>query len=260
VSALLALVAHFELFVLVLCRTSGVFLAAPVLSSPALPRLAKVLACGAVAACLLPVVAARGESAVVATTWVGFGLTAGKELLVGLSLGFFALLAYTAVQVAGELLSEQMGFMMSQETDPTTEEEMTVLAQLAMALALLLFLAVNGHHWLLGALAQSFEQVPVGGFELRAATLERLVDAFARMCESGVVLAAPVLCAALLTTVAVGVVSRMVPQINAMMMAFPVRIAIGLVMLGMALPFMAHAAERQFLEMARGLLPLLGGS
>jgi len=259
-SALLMLIAHFELFVLVLFRTAGVFLAAPALSSTVVPRTVKVLACAAVSACLLPVAAQSHGAASLPTSWLGFGLAGAAELLVGVSLGFFAFLAFTAVQVAGELLSEQLGFSMSTETDPTTETEMTVLSQLATVMALLLFMALNGHHWLLGAVAESYGRVPVGTFGLRDATMEGIVAGFVRMFESGVVLAAPVLCATLLTTVAVGIVARLVPQINAMMMAFPLRIAVGLVMLGAALPFMAHAAERQFAAMARDLLPLLGGS
>lgn len=259
-AAVLTLVAHFELFVMVLCRTTGIFLTAPALSSPVVPTLAKVLACAAVSVCLLPVAAASQGHAALAAGWLGFGLAAGKELLVGLVLGFFALLAYTGVQVAGDLLSEQMGFSMASEADPMTEEEMTVVAELATVLALLVFMAVDGHHWMLGALGKSYERVPVGGFELSGATMQRLLAAFTRMYESGVVLAAPVLCATLLTTVAVGIISRVVPQINAMMMAFPARIAIGLLMLGAALPFVVHAAQRQFATMARELLPLLGGS
>jgi len=257
VKALVALVTHFELFVMVLCRATGIFLVAPVLSSRVVPRLAKVLACGAVAVCLLPVaVESQGEVRLPAS-WLGFGLCAARELGVGLVLGFFALLAYTGVQVAGELLSEQLGFMMSREADPTSGEDVTVVAHFASVLALLLFLAVDGHHWLLAALGRSFERVPVGTFSVTGLTMERLVDGFTRMYESGVVLAAPVLCATLLTTLAVGIVARLVPQINAMMMAFPLRIAIGLVMLGAALPFMARAAEHQFVAMARQLLGLL---
>ena len=255
--ALAALVAHFELFVMVLCRATGIFLVAPVFSSRVIPRLAKVLACGAVAVCLLPVAVQTQEGASLPSTWLGFGLCAARELGVGLVLGFFALLAYTGVQVAGELLSEQLGFMMSREADPTTGSETTVVAQFAGVLAMLLFVAVDGHHWLLAALGRSFQKVPVGTFSLSGLTMERLIGGFTRMYESGVVLAAPVLCATLLTTLAVGIVARLVPQINAMMVAFPLRIAIGLVMLGAALPFMARAAEHDFVAMARQLLGLL---
>ena len=258
-SAVLTLVAHFELFVMVLCRTTGLFLAAPVLSSPVIPRLVKALLCGVVAACLLPLAVAHQGGVTMPTTWLGFGLAAGREVLVGLVLGFFALLAYTAVQVAGELLSEQMGFAMSKVADPSTDVEMAVVARLATVLGLLLFLAVDGHHWLLMALGRSFERVPVGGMSLTGLTVARLVDGFARMYESGVVLAAPVLCVTVLTTVAIGVLARLVPQIHALMLAFPLKIGIGLLMLGLALPFIAHAAERHFAAMARGLVPLLGG-
>jgi len=259
VAAVLGLVTHFELFVMVLCRTTGIFLAAPVFSSPVLPRLVKALLCAVVAGCLLPLaVASQGEAALPAT-WLGFGIAVAKETVVGLVLGFFALLAYTGVQVAGELLSEQMGFMMSRVADPTTNVEMAVVARLATVLGLLLFLAVDGHHWLLMALGRSFERVPVGGVELGGLTLGRLFDGFVRMYESGVALAAPVLCVTLLTTVALGVMARLVPQINALMLSFPLKIGLGLLALGVALPFIAHAAEKQFVAMARGLVPLLRG-
>ena len=132
-------------------------------------------------------------------------------------------------------------------------------AQLATVLGLLLFLAVDGHHWLLMALGRSFERVPVGGMSVSGSVLDRLLDGFARMYESGVVLAAPVLCVTLLTTIAIGVVARRVPQIHALMFSFPLKISLGLLVLGIALPFIAHAVERQLVTMARGLAPLLDG-
>lgn len=256
---LLSLVGQFELFVLVACRTSGIFLAAPAVSSPMVPSLVKVLACASVAFCLMPVAAQGQGELMLSTTWLGFGLAAAKELLVGLALGLFALMAYSGVQIAGELVSEQMGFAMSVEVDPTTESEMTVISQFATVLALLLFMAVDGHHWLLGALAKSYERLPVGTFELREVTMTRIVNGFSRMFESGIVLSAPVLCATLLTTFAVGIVARVVPQIDTLAMSFPLRVAIGLMVLGAALPFVAHAAERQFAAIRHGLLPLLVG-
>jgi len=258
-TALLALMSHFGLFVLVLCRTSGIFLAAPGLSSEALPMLVKVLAVGSISVCLLPVAMAAGGADAATASWLAFGLAAVKELVVGLVLGFFALLAFTGVQVAGEMVSEQMGFALSQEADPMTEAETSVVGQLATVLGLLLFLAVDGHHWLLAALARSFARMPVGGVNLTQATLERVVGGFVGMYESGVVLAAPVLCATLLTTVAVGVVSRVVPQINALTLSFPLKVAVGLIIFGAALPFMTYAAEKQFVAMGRGLGPLIGG-
>jgi len=127
-------------------------------------------------------------------------------------------------------------------------------------LGLLLFLAVDGHHWLLMALSRSFERVPVGAMNLSGMTMDRLIDGFARMYESGIVLAAPVLCVTLLMTVAIGVVARLVPQIHALMLSFPLKIGVGLLMLGIALPFIADAVEKQFAAMSRGLLPLLDGS
>ncbi|MFW6108481.1 MAG: flagellar biosynthetic protein FliR [bacterium] len=259
-SAVVTLVAHFELFVLVLCRTTGIFLAAPVFSSPVIPRLVKALLAGVVAACLLPVAVAHQGGATIPVTWMGFAAVAAKEILVGLVLGFFALLAYTAVQVGGELLSEQMGFAMSKVADPTVDAEMAVVARLATVLGLLLFLGIDGHHWLLMALVRSFAKVPVGGMGLSEVTMGRLVDGFAATFESGVVLAAPVLCVTILVTVAIGVVARLVPQIHALMLAFPLKIGVGLLMLGLALPFIAHAAEKHFVAMGRSLVPLLSGS
>jgi len=249
---------------MVLCRTTGIFLVAPFFSTTTVPRLVRVLLCATLAACLVPIVhagrtQATAAEAMAGLTWVSLGLVAAKEIGVGLVLGFFALMAYTSVQVAGELMSEQMGFAMAKVADPTSGGELAVVAHLASVMSLLLFVAVDGHHWLLMALGRSFEQVPVGAVNLSGTTLTQIVDAFARMYESGVVLAAPVLCMTMLTTVAVGVVARLVPQINALMLSFPLKISIGLLALGAALPFIAHAVEKQLTTMSRGLMPLLAG-
>lgn len=258
-SVITVLVLNFKLFLMVLCRTAGLFLAAPLFSSTAVPRMVKVLACATLAVALLPAASAGLQSGTLPATWVGFAVVSAKELMVGLTMGFFATLAYTGLQVAGELLGEQMGFAMSRVADPTLEGEMGVVARLASVLGILLFVGVGGHHWLLGALSASFARVPVGAFELRGVTVAHVADGFARMYETGVVLAAPVLCVSLLTLVAVGVVARLVPQINALMLSFPLRVGLGLLTLGWALPFIVQAASQHFAQFARELIPLVRG-
>ena len=253
------LVLNYMLFLMVVCRTTGLFLVAPLFSSAAVPRVVKVLACAAIAVTLLPAASAGLRAEVLPQSWLGFAVTAGKELVVGLTMGFFAMLAYTGVQVAGELLSEQMGFAMSRVADPTMEGEMAVMARLSSVLGVLLFVAMGGHHWLLGALGASFARVPVGAFDLRGATVAHLVDGFARMYEMGVTLAAPVMCVSLLTLIAVGVVARFVPQINALMLSFPLRIGVGLLVLGWALPFILEATGGHFAAFSRELIPLVRG-
>jgi flagellar biosynthetic protein FliR len=222
------------------------------------PRTAKVLTCAVLSACLLPTAVAADQPAL-PSTWLPFALALASELLIGLVLGFFALLAYTSVQVAGELLSEQMGFAMSKVADPSFDAEMAVVARLASVLGTLLFVAVDGHHWLLAALGRSFARLPVGTYVFDAPMMEQIATAFVRMYESGIVLAAPVMVVTLLITLAVGVVARLVPQINALMLSFPLKIGLGLLMLGASMPFIIRAAEQQLMSMTRNLAPFVAG-
>jgi flagellar biosynthesis protein FliR len=141
--------------------------------------------------------------------------------------------------MAGEVISMQMGISMGAALAGNAELESPGVGQIQELLALFLYVAVGGHLVLLRGLAESLRSVPPGvavSFpEAGGATVGMLGSMFA--CALSV--AAPVMITLLLVNLALSVLSRAVPQLNAMMVSLPLTIGVGLVALATALPLLA---------------------
>jgi len=166
-----------------------------------------------------------------------FGTAAVRELGVGLVMGLSSLLMFSAFDFAGELVGKQMGLAMGEEADPLFEGSSTVLSQFHNILALLLFLSINGHHWFLQALSASFQNVPLGGMELSSALTKGLTQRFIEMFSAGLKMAAPAVCVLLLLTVSLAMLARAAPLLNMLMISISLRIAAGLMLMGLLLPY-----------------------
>jgi len=170
------------------------------------------------------------------STWPALLALVLREFLLGLSLGLLVRFFLAGVQMAGHLVSIQMGFGMVTLIDPHSQGQSTIIADLFLFLAILVFLGVNGHHFLLRLLARSFEEIPMG----RPLALPESLSLFLPRCgalmyQLAVTLAAPVLAALFLTQVALGVVARAVPQIQVMLLSFHLTIGLGLLFLSFTL-------------------------
>ncbi len=159
-----------------------------------------------------------------------------QEFLLGLSLGLLGRFLLAGAQMAGHLLSVQMGFGLVTLIDPQSRDQTTVIADLFLALATLVFLAIDGHHFLLRLLVLSFQEAPMGRpFALPQKLLLDLPGFGALMYKLAVMLVAPVLAALFLAQVAMGLLARAVPQIQVMILSFPLTIALGLLILSFTL-------------------------
>lgn len=225
---------RFEAFTLALFRMSGLFLAAPVLGSRDIPMPVKAGLAGLTALVVFPFV-----------PWTPAGLPrdlgpyaafAAAELAVGLTLGFAVSMFFSAFQLAGQHIGQQMGLGMADVIDPMSDTEVSVIGQFHFFLALLVWTAAGGHRWLLGAVASSFEAVPLGAFRPTPALVDLLVGGFGNLLALSFRIAAPALAALFLSTVALGFVSRAVPQMNVLMLSFPLQIGLGLGVLVWTLP------------------------
>ena len=140
-------------------RVSGLMMFAPVFGSAALPIRIKAVLVIALTAVLYPALSTR-LSAVTVAQWP---LVVLHEFLIGMALGLAANLLFEAVQLAGQVMSIQMGFSLVSILDPQTQAESTVLALFQQTVAMLVFLAFNVHLALLRVVADSFEYLPVAG-------------------------------------------------------------------------------------------------
>jgi flagellar biosynthetic protein FliR len=239
------LILQMEQFILVAIRVGCILLFMPIWDSRIIPVQIKVYSLLVIALALTPVVA--GSLPPFPSTWLGAMGLVLREVLLGLSLGLVVRFIFAAVQMAGDLLGIQMGFGMVNLIDPNSGVRTTVMGDILLMVATVLFLTVDGHHLLLVVLARSFGEVPVGGPGLLPGSLfSILVPMGSLMYQLAVKLVAPILLVLFLTQVGMGLVARTVPQVQVMVVAFPLTIALGLIFLSLTLMLIGPYIVGQF--------------
>lgn len=187
-----------------------------------------------------------------------FAFMVVKEIFVGLSIGFASSLLFVSVQFAGRLVDTEMGFAMVQLIDPFTDSQATVTGQLLILLFSIIFLITNGHYFMLIAVKKSFEVIPLYTASMpNSNTVNLFVSMVGNVFVLAVRMAAPVFCVLLLTTVALGVIARTVPQINIFFVGLPLKIGLGLITLAIVLPALAALFRHMVDLLIRDLWKLL---
>jgi flagellar biosynthesis protein FliR len=223
-------------FMLVLARVTPLFLVAPLFSSRQLPPRVRTVVAVALAIGLTPL-ALHGQQVPLSVLPLA-GLIV-KELLVGLAFALSIAILFAAIESAGALLDVAIGFSFGSVVDPLTGNQSAVLAQLYSLVALAIFLVIGGDAWLIRGLARTFDLVPLTKGPQLASLAGGVERVFTTIFTSALEVAAPVLLAAVITDVAFGVVSRVVPQLNVFGVGFPVKVVVGLLVVAASLPFVS---------------------
>jgi flagellar biosynthetic protein FliR len=225
-------------FALVLARIAPLFLLAPLFSSKTLPGRARACVALALAVGITPLATAAVPGSLPADV-LGLGGLMLKETLVGMAFAFGLGALWAAVSAAGSVLDTLVGFSFGGLVDPLTGTQSSILTQLYAMVATLVFIVIGGDGWVIQGLARTYEAVPL----LEAPQVGSLVEgaqvAYSGLFAAAVQVAAPVLLALVITDAALGVVTRVVPQINVFAVGFPAKVAIALLMVGASLPFAA---------------------
>ncbi len=190
------------------------------------------------------------------STW-GLVRLIAAEAMIGALIALFVRLFFAGVQIAGQMIGFQMGLAIVNVIDPQSGTQSSIMAQFSYLVALLIFLVVDGHHAFVLALSRSFEIVPVGGFVLKKIMLGHMIEMSSRMFVLSIKISAPAMAALLLTQAAMGVVAKTVPQMNILVVGFPVTIGIGLFMMGVVLLLIGHYTTGFFADMNTYALRLL---
>ena len=246
-------VEQIEIFILIFLRVSAMVVTIPILGNRAVPVRLKGGLSLMIAFLLLPFVEFSVPSfEILPLIWAMAG-----EVMIGIIIGLAGRLVFAGVQLAGQLVGFQMGFAIVNVVDPITSAQVSITAQLQYLLAMLIFLAVNGHHLFLYAIAESYRIVPPLGFhfsgELTQSVIELSRDIFIVAIKTG----APIITALLMTSIGFGLIARTVPQINILIVGFPVKIAIGLIGIGLTLPVFVRMMGGIFLNFGDKLNLLL---
>jgi flagellar biosynthetic protein FliR len=237
-------------FGLVLIRTSALVIASPVIGFGAGYAGHKVALIAFLSWILFW---ASGASLEPGTTPIDFGLLALREVLIGLFLAFFLHLTLLSARVTGELIGHEMGFMIASQADPATGVQTPLVASLYENLFVLGLLALNGHQWLIRALADSFERAPVGELRLSLGTVEVVQETLGQMLQAGIVFAAPVMVFLMIVSILIGLLSRAVPHLNVLEVGFTLRVTAALVALFVFAPMLDPALEVAYEGLSQGL-------
>lgn len=242
-------------------RISGVMWTAPVLSTRVLtPQLKTAL--------LIVLLIVMWPTAMVASSsTVEFNVSAVLgEALIGLTLGMGAAIFVGAAESAGDMLAVQMGLSGANVVNPMSQTMMPILGQFLGLFVTTLILASGGHVVILAALSRSLEILPAGAPINLEQGIQSIIDLGSTLLWLGVRMASPVIAAMMIGNATLGVLARTVPQLNVLMVAFPVQIGIGLFMLGATLPLITKSFvgwDATYADLATGLLeslePIEGG-
>ncbi|ERN53299.1 flagellar biosynthetic protein FliR [Alkalihalophilus pseudofirmus] len=195
-----------------------------------------------------------------------FFLLVIKEILVGLSVGLIAMILLYAVQVAGGFIDFNMGFMIANVVDPQTGAQSPLIGGYLYTFALLFLLAVNGHHLLLDGIFYSYQFVPMDQVFLpfgQENIVHYIATTFNAMFIIAFQMAFPIVGSLFLVDVALGMVSRAVPQMNVFVVGMPLKILVGLPLLIVYMSVFIMVVQKLFDQMVlamRTLLQLLGGA
>jgi flagellar biosynthetic protein FliR len=241
-------------FMLVLSRVAGIFAALPVFGGKVLPTRIKALIVLMITLVCFPTLSVALPQ--MPSDAISLALLAFSEVMVGLTLAFITQIIFAAVEFSGQIIGMQMGLTISSILDPTRGTQVQIMSVVQTLFATLLFLSLNIHHLFIRAIMDSFNVIPLGGWRLSGELVNFLVMRTADIFIIGIRLAAPVMVALLLATVALGIMARAFPQMNIFMISLPLNVGLGLMILGLTLTIFFHVLQVSFGQLAEQISAL----
>lgn len=243
-------VLQFQLFMLIMLRLLAMMVIAPFYSSPMIPFRMRFGLAFLVSLVILPVIAHNGYY--LTTDMSKYFMLALREIGIGLFIGFLVAIIFASFQLASQMYIAQIGFGMSEVLDPLAEISIPVIGQLKNMIGILVFLAMDGQHYMIKAINRSYELAPVNVLtQTHWGLFLKFIDhSFSGMFVVAIKLALPVMATIFLITVAEGVLAKVAPQMNIMMLGFPIKIIVTFGLLAFTAPLIVRimnvSLERTF--------------
>ncbi|WP_251315787.1 flagellar biosynthetic protein FliR [Flintibacter muris] len=247
------------LFLLITGRMTGFVVFNPLLGRRGIPNMIKAGFILLLSICVFSMSPAQVQ---VPSTLLGLAFTFLLELFLGYALGLIVNIFFYIPIMAGSVIDMQMGLSMASTYDPASGIQVTATSTLLNALMSLLFFAANGHHTLIRIFANSSLVIPFGGVALGDNFYAAMIQIFIDCTILGVKLSMPILAAELMGQVGMGILMKVIPQINVFVINIDLKVIIGLVLVMLLLaPFSDYLldAETEMLLTLQHILPLMSG-
>lgn len=232
-------------FFLPMVRLLALFSTAPIFSEKQIPIRVKIGLALVITTLLVPTLPSPQIPIFsVAGIWVLI-----QQVLIGMALGLTMQIAFAVVRHAGEVLGLQMGLSFATFFDPTGGPNMPILARILNMMMMLLFLAFDGHLWLLSILADTFYSIPIQLTQLNPKGFLLLSQSASLIFVNGMMLAMPMITLLLVLNFSLGMLNRMTPQLSVFVVGFPLTLTAGIFTLSLLFPTLVPFTERLFGEM-----------
>jgi flagellar biosynthetic protein FliR len=232
---------EFKTFFLILIRVSIIFQMLPFFNARVIPMLAKAGMAFVITIILFPVI--NTKMVEFPPTIFGMVQLILSEFIIGMILGLLVLVFFEGIRMMGQMVGFQTGFAITNIIDPQSGAQISILANMAYLVAMVFFLLLNGHHILLSAVRESFEIIHLGSLGLNLKMFSKIIPIYGDMFAIAVKIGAPAIAALLFTNLAFGLIVKFIPQMNIMIVAFPVQITIGLLFFGVSLNVLLNFME-----------------
>jgi flagellar biosynthetic protein FliR len=242
-------------FLLIFVRITGIFIMAPVFGSKDVNTYIKAGLALIITYILFPL--AFNSTIAIPEQLLPYLFIVLGEFVVGLIIGFVSSLVFSAIQMSGQLLDMQIGFGVINIIDPQSGGQVPLIGNFKYTLALLIFLATNGHHVLLSALFTSFKLIPVTGVVVHSTLTDFIIKMVSGTFVIALKISMPILITIVITDIALGILARTMPQMNIFVVGVPGKILIGLFVLSLALPFYIIFLEMAFNGMYKDIFQIL---
>jgi flagellar biosynthetic protein FliR len=247
--------AQFVTLLLVFIRTSTMLFVFPVFSAQQIPIMVRIGLAGLMSFILyraLPLTVPLPDMGALVAAVV-------SQVVLGLIVGFVAYLVFMGIQFAGEILDIQIGFAVANIISPQTQQQVTVIGELELTLATLVFLISNSHLLMLQGIGGSFHLVPLPYINLDPSVAGNVFVFLEQAFLIVLQIAAPAALSLFIVNIALGLMARVAPQMNVFVVGFPLQIGVGLLMLAVSVPLLAAVAPNLFSDTARHMDTVMRG-
>ncbi|MGJ4746594.1 flagellar biosynthetic protein FliR [Leptospira sp. SA-E8] len=239
-------IGNFQVFLLILARIVGLLSVAPVFSFASISFPQRMTLGFLISVILFPVSASFVPP--IPGNMTDYGLVVMAEVLIGVLMGFLVSLVFSSFQMAGEFFNVQLGFGYAEILDPISQTSLPVISTLKNMLGMLLFLSLGAYRFLFESLVYSFEKVQVLKLvpEIQDGLYKAMEEAVGAMFLVAFKISLPILGVLFLVTVSEALMGKAAPQLNILQLSFPIKIAIGLIVMILIVPFLITQMDNAF--------------
>ena len=229
-------------FLFPFARLLALSMSAPLFGDAAVPGTVKIGLAGIVALALAPVLGPLPAPAISPFSWEGLWILA-QQVMIGAALGWCMQIVFSAISMAGDFVGLQMGLSFATLLTPNSDGSTAVLGMLLNVVAMLVFLATNGHLMMFATLVQSFTVLPISAAPLASAGWHYLAMLGGQLFMLALMLSLPLVAALLICNLSLGILNRAAPQLNIFAVGFPLTLGVGLVVIELMMPRIAPVMD-----------------